>query len=84
MKQKGLRQLGICNINKRRDLVYFDWRVSQDVLLPRLRWYIAGQMLCIHCYKVPRVKKWFPCYRLSPYLTDAITRICKERWPYND
>jgi hypothetical protein len=82
MKQKGLRQLGICNINKRRDLVYFDWRVGQDVLLPRLRWYIAGQMLGIHCYKTRKTGgKWFQCYKISPYLADRISKLCAERWP---
>jgi hypothetical protein len=77
------KKAGICNENKRGDLVRFDWRISQDWLVKGFKWDIAKQHLRIPAWRIQfgwRVT-WPKTVELSPYIYLVIEAECKERWP---
>lgn len=77
------KKAGICNVKKRKNLVTFDWRISQDWLVKSFKWNIAEQHLKIPTWRIQygwRVK-WPKTIELSPYLYRVIEAECKKRWP---
>ena len=77
---------GICNINKRKGLVRFDWRISQDWCVKSFKWDITKQHLKIPKWRIQygRRIQWPKTVDLSPYMYRVIEALCKERWPLTD
>jgi hypothetical protein len=73
---------GICNPSKRGDLVRFDWRVSQDVLIKGFKFYVKEGALYLPkaLNRFKRRPSWYSQVELSEYLFEEIRRICIERW----
>ena len=74
---------GICNIKKKKDLVSFSWRVSQDWVIKGFKWHIAKQHLQIPAWRIQPGRKvtWPKTVELSPYMYSVIEAQCKEHWP---
>jgi hypothetical protein len=77
------KKAGICNIKKRKDLVSFSWRISQDWVIKGFKWHIAKQHLQIPAWRIqPRRKvQWPKTVEVSPYMYRVIEAQCKEHWP---
>jgi hypothetical protein len=77
------KKAGICNMKKRKDLVGFDWRISQDWLIKGFKWNIAKQHLRAPAWRIQfgRRVQWPKTVEVSPYMYRVIEAECKERWP---
>lgn len=77
------KKAGIYNIKKRRDLVSFNWRISQDWLVKGFKWHIAKQRLQTPAWRIQLGRKvqWPKTVELSQYIYHVIESQCKERWP---
>lgn len=77
------KKAGICNTKKKRDLVSFSWRISQDWVVKGFKWHIAKQHLQTPAWRIQPGRKvtWPKTVELSPYIYRVIEAQCKERWP---
>jgi hypothetical protein len=77
------KKAGICNAKKRKDLVTFHWRISQDWLVKGFKWHVATQHLQTPAWRIQyrwRVT-WPRTVELSQYIYHVIEAQCMERWP---
>jgi hypothetical protein len=75
------KKAGICNAKKRKDLVTFEWRISQDWLVKGFKWHVAKQHLQTPAWQYGRRVTWPKTIELSQYMYRVIVTVCEERWP---
>ena len=77
------KKAGICNMKKKRNLVSFSWRISQDWVVKGFKWHIAKQHLRTPAWRIqPRRRvTWPKTVEISQYMYHVIETECKERWP---